>query len=248
MGIEHSVPQVPEVEIDPLERVALTFSGGIDSTVLAYYLLFTFDNIKHITLLPWNYGQAMWKVLDRLYKYHLEELRSRYKAEIEVKVIEIEFPEWMRGGLFESGFVPPYSNPKHHDYSTEQMTYDYCLVPGRNAILMTITAGWCSLNRIQTLFTGHQNQPDEWRHLGSYRHRTEDFGTYFLDRMNLILEVGFPNPVRIEAPWIAQRASKEQIVSIGKRLGINLDMTYSCQFYPECGKCDGCVPRKRILG
>lgn len=44
--------------------------------------------------------------------------------------------------------------------------------------------------------------------------------------------------------------SKREIAKIGKHLGINFDVTYSCYFDPNnpCGVCESCRLRNEALG
>lgn len=230
------------------QRIACTFTGGIESTVLAYKLGAELEGQK-IFLLSCNYGQATWQKTRELAKLHVAKLHARYSTNEFIFVpIKVALPSWSKqGGLFEKGFKPPKADHSI-DYSKQEKTYEYALVDGRNAFLFLNMLSYCSLFQIPVLYTGHQYEKAEWDNYDSYRHRTEDFGPGFLDRMNLLQEVGFKNRVRIEAPFILTRSSKLDVMKQGMKYAIQFKTeTYSCQFMPECGKCDNCICRANAL-
>lgn len=229
------------------KQLAITFTGGMDSTVLAYDICSRLEGFKadEVTLLVCDYGQASFKPSYELITYHTREIRKRYHIDVEFQVLVAQLPNWVGkdAGLFKEGYVP--STPSDViDYSRESRSYDDELVDGRNGFLFLYMLSYCSKNEIPILYTGHQREPSEWANCDAYRHRTEDFGPEFIARMNLLQEVGFRNRVHIAAPFLDYRLSKLDIIRLGKRLNVDLDKTYSCQYYPACGKCDNCTQRE----
>lgn len=222
------------------DEVAVTFTGGIDSTTLAYEL--ADSGVRTLVLLFANYGQANANHSRELLKYHAKKLGAA------AVTVDVGLPPWScNSPLHQPGYVPQRADYSI-DYTEQRKSYDYALIDGRNAFLFLYMLSWCSQHKIPVLYTGHQYEPKEWAELDSYRHRTEDFGPGFIDRMNLLQEVGFRNRVRIEAPFIQRRLSKREIIKLGLSLGIDIkNQTYSCQFYPACGKCDNCICRENAL-
>lgn len=232
------------------KRIAITCTGGIDSTVLAAYLDENIPSDVEINLISCYFGQASWGVTDRLLRkllHRMKDHRNRtvYRYTCDFRFLEADKDHPLR----KVGYKPDVASDKHSfDYNTQQKTYDYAYIDGRNAFMFLHMLSYCSKEKVPLLFTGHQYEIGEWENYDSYRHRTEDFGPMFIDRMNLLQEVGFRNRVRIEAPFIANRSSKKDICRLGMSLGIDLVAdTYSCQFYPECGRCDSCMCRTRVF-
>lgn len=233
------------------QPAAVSFTGGIDSSVLAYWLAANArkKDLPLLHLLVADYGQANFYKSWELAQLHAHKIYNKYRIQTSAQKISVCIPGWSKvGGLFEANFKPPYDSPKDFDYSEQKKTYDYALVDGRNAfIYITMFSSCCNI-KVPTIYTGHQLEPVEWENIDSYRHRTEDFTPMFLDRMNLLQECGFSFRVRLEAPFIVSRMAKIDICRLGISYGVNLrDETYSCQFYPECKICDNCRNRERTF-
>jgi 7-cyano-7-deazaguanine synthase in queuosine biosynthesis len=244
-------------------RVAITFSGGIDSTVLTYYFCEHQDDFKFLSptpsppdlkqdvvLIQMEIGEsANFVVCLRNMNIHLGELRGRYgdRFNFDLVAIKVPMPSWSEKATDTIGYVP-----NRHGDNPNQKTFtelgDDVHIDGRNALIFTWLLSWCSKENTDTLITGHQYEIYEWDELDCYRARTEDVGPAFIDRMNLLSEVGFKKRVRIVAPWLDMRLNKYEIVKAGRQLNIDLEnTTYSCYFYPECGKCGNCIIRKKAL-
>jgi 7-cyano-7-deazaguanine synthase in queuosine biosynthesis len=244
-------------------KVAITISGGIDSTVLAYYLCENDGYVDFLSPTPYppKYKTQIWliqanigeaantKATAPLLDYHRDELTRIYGEKFEFchTHIRVPIPSWSGNSLQQDGFVPD-----RHGDNPDQKTFTELgpkvFIDGRNAMLFTWLLSFCSKEEILTLITGHQYEIYEWDQLDTYRARTEDVGPAFVDRMNLLSEVGFRNRVRIAAPWLDMRLNKYQIVLLGRRLGIDLEgKTYSCYFHPPCGKCGNCIIRQKVL-
>ena len=235
---------------DPRNVVSIAFTGGIDSTALLYAMAGDRRTDK-IYLLTADYGQANAEKSKELAEYHSNQLAGPTLGVCMVDIIGAGKIMPDDHPLATVGYVPADKDAAPDTpYPTEEqkLSYGYAFVEGRNAILFLQMARHCVTRDVRHLFTGHQLEPTEWRDYDSYRHRTEDFGPRFVDRMNLLLEVGFSKPVRIEAPFIAGRFSKEDIVNVALDNGLSpetlIERTYSCQFWPECKKCDNCVNRR----
>jgi 7-cyano-7-deazaguanine synthase in queuosine biosynthesis len=243
--------------------VALTFSGGIDSTVLAYYFCQQDATFRYLSPTPRPPGQkttvhliqadigksANYTAVAALLDHHLIELHKRFGNYFHFipHTLTIPLPLWAETGLQQVGYVPSRHGDNPNDKTFTELGPDVH-IDGRNAMFLLWILSYCAKFKIDTLLTGHQLETYEWDELDCYRARTEDIGVGFVERMNLLTETGFKHRVRIVAPWLDMRLSKYHIVKIGRQLGINLeDHTYSCYFYPECGKCGNCIMRKKAL-
>lgn len=243
--------------------VAITLSGGIDSTVLAYYFCEQQEKFTYLSPTPRNSSTktkvyllqarighaANYRRTRELLDFHWEQLDRRYgnQFEFHYMTFKVKLPKWSKSSVDQEGFIPE----RHKDNLTAKTFTELgpnVFIDGRNAIFHLWLTSYCSKNNIPVLLTGHQLEEYEFDELDSYRARTEDVGPYFIDRMNLLTEVGFKNHVRIVAPWLDMRLSKYHIVKIGRDLGINLeDDTFSCYFFPACGKCGNCIIRQKAL-
>lgn len=228
-------------------KVAVTATGGVESTVLAYEI--ASHRPKELQLLACNYGQATWAKSYELVLNLADNLTQLLSKKVEAVEIPIALPQWEKQNpLLQDGFTP-IGDDRVIDYAKQQRTYQYALIQGRNAFLFLHMLSYCSWRDIPVLYAGYQYELLEWEQLDSFRHRTEDFGSYFLDRINLLQEVGFSKRVRIEAPFVARRLSKYDVMKLGRdTYGIDIERaTYSCQFFPECGKCENCICRETSL-
>lgn len=241
---------------------AVTLTGGLDSTVLAYWILENLDlyekdffhpvppnHIPRCALVSCNYGQKAWKITETCARYHLEELQKRYrhKANIDWTVIDVTLPSWTTtGGLFQEGYQVP-EQKEIVDHHKEERRYADCYSDGLNSILYSWMLAWCSKDKIPLLMCGHQLEVNEWPEIDGYSYRTDDSSPWFLDRMNLQNECGFQNRCRLEAPFSTLRFSKYDLAACAKRLNINLHYTYSCQFVPFCGRCENDIVRRKAF-
>lgn len=225
------------------QKIAIAFTAGVDSTVLSYLLKRRTAKNSDLYLLACDYGQANWKMTNELGKYHARDLPATFVP------LTVVLPEFIStGGLFEHGYKPAKANGPVFDYSEQKMSYEEELVPYRNAFLFLWMMSWCQKNGVTALLTGHQYEDSEWANVESYRHRTEDFGIYFLDRINQLGELGAKKYIRVQAPFLETYMDKKVIVQKGIELGIDLvNETYSCQYMPKCGMCDNCINRERIF-
>lgn len=249
-------------------KVAFTFTGGVDSVVAIYHTLENDGKYKFLTPMdfPPDYktsveliladlgGQANFPIANSLMALHKQALKERYgdKFEFTSTVIEVPMPSWTKDNnpLYKQNYIPPQDGGKT-DYNNVRNHEDLgpgAYVDGRSAMLFTWILSYCSVQKIGLLITGHQYDVQEHDKLDSYRMRQEDVGSGFVDRMNLLNECGFRTRTRIEMPLMSNRLSKYEICKLGIELGIELGKTtYSCLFYPPCGKCGACVIREKAF-
>lgn len=242
--------------------VAIAFTAGIDSTVLAYWLCDEMDKFDkdffhpvpqnhkpELHLLSCNYGQKTWERTRTTAEWHAGELNKRYGDKIFVKsvTLDVALPHWTKkGGLFQENYQVPVQK-EIVDHHADERRYADCYVDGLNCIMYAWMMAYCSDVKISYLLAGHQFEVNEWDNFDGYIYRTDDSTPFFLDRMNLMNECGFMNRCRVEAPFSTMRLSKYDIVSLGQRLKVDWTKTFSCQFEPGCGKCDNCIIRRKAF-
>lgn len=256
------------------EPVAITLTGGIDSTVLAYKLCDEYNAqlAEHYTrnapdatqiqrrsvlfvyadmsINGKSFRQANHSISLELCVLHARKLASAYVKYLDInfKVIPVVLPAWSATGVFESGFMPSENSFLQFDQLSSAEYGQKSHIDGRNTILFMHLMSFCAFQDIPRLITGHQLDAHEWSQLDSLKMRSDDVGPAFIDRINLMGEVGFSKRVRVEAPFINARMSKADIVREGWYRGINFDETYSCYYAPPCGRCQNCCIRTELLG
>jgi len=108
-------------------------------------------------------------------------------------------------------------------------------LPGRNIILLSKAAVFCSMNQIETLAIGVlKGNP------------FPDGSLSFLKRFGEVLSVGLDFPFEVIAPF--SKLSKEAVLERGKKLP--LDLTFSCIAPVEgnhCGECNKCAERMKAF-
>jgi 7-cyano-7-deazaguanine synthase len=211
-----------------MKKAVVLLSGGLDSTVT---LAQAVSQGYCVTPLTIYYGQR-----------HARELKAAkdvvrfYGLERHI-IIDLDLTSFKTSALISRGIDVPERN------STEQIGLDIPLtyVPARNMIFLSIAAGLCESESAERVFIG-ANSLD----YSGY----PDCRPEFFEAFQRVLEVGTKagvegRPIRIEAPIV--HSTKADIVSLGKRLGAPLHLTWSCYKGGEkaCGKCDSCLLRLR---
>ncbi len=205
-------------------------SGGIDSVTTAY--LAKSRTYKEIHILFFDYGQ---RSIDGERKCSLkcaEDLNCDFK---EVNVKEI------------STFSPSLINVKkaHNEMSRENLKdtkkeSENWYVPMRNLIFLSYALAYAEYLDItksekNDIFVGFKNDGKE-----SFPDTTPDF----VESVNEISKVSSKGKYKIIAPLIEK--DKEDIILLGKKLGVDFVNTYSCYISGKihCGTCLACALRK----
>ena len=230
---------------------AVAFTGGIDSVTVCYYLADRFQQLGRknveMTLLYGDMGQCTFEKTYELAGLHRSKLEHLYpEMKFYQNSVQVYLPPYVREcGIFRYGYKPDHNDPEVIDYSDPHKSYEYCFIEGMEAAIFLQLLIYCSHFNIPMLYTGHQNEPDEWENWDSYVHRTQDASPAAMDRYNTMQELGFSRRVRIENPFITYMMSKKEIGALAvEKFGIDIiNTTYSCQFFPPCNKCGGCKMR-----
>jgi len=214
-------------------KIAILATGGIESTLLMHRY-----KDKNPYLISINYGQTVWEHQKRLILHH----KHIFGISSEFVEIKIEFHNWQKGqGLFEKGFVPTEKNPLK---SWNEIPHSGFFIEGRTSIMLLYAMAYCSSENIKELLTGFEYEKDEWNNLRSVKCISDDCSPHFLDTINILALSGFSNVVRVRAPFFEERKDKKATMKECLDRGIDLDMTYSCYFWPgPCGKCENCLLR-----
>lgn len=205
-----------------MKKILHIYSGGLDSTVLLYYLL----SKKYIVeCLGINYGQKHKKELNSA-QYFCKKEKIKYDI-LDLKSI---------GKLFNNNVLTTLSTVPEGHYASENMKKT--VVPNRNMIMLSIAAGMAiDKNFDKISFAGHAGDHTIY----------PDCRPDFVRKMNFTLKSANWNQVSIFAPFIY--IDKTEIVKIGNKLSDELYKTWSCYNGRDlhCGKCGTCVERKEAF-
>jgi 7-cyano-7-deazaguanine synthase len=205
-------------------KVTTIVSGGMDSVTLLYYILSkTSPEDEGVVALSFNYGQKHSKELDRA-KEICKFLKVTHHI-IDLHEVAI---------LLKSSLTVKDQAIPHGHYAEKNMKQT--VVPNRNAIMLSIAYGVAVSNGSKYLAYG--------AHSGDH-FIYPDCRPAFVRALNKTLRLGNEGfgDVSIIAPFKA--ASKSVIVTIGRKLGVPYEKTWSCYegLDRPCLKCGTCVER-----
>lgn len=199
----------------------LILSGGVDSTTLLHYKK---DRIA--LAVSFNYGS----------NHNAKEIDcAKWQCEllgIEHLIIPLDFMEkYFKSSLLMGGDEIPKG-----DYDRENM--NSTVVPFRNGIMLSIACGLAESKGLKhVMMANHGGDHDIY----------PDCRPEFTRAMSDAMEAGTYERINLIDPFT--HISKGDIVSIGKKLGIDYNHTYSCYCGGDkhCGQCGTCRERKQAF-
>ncbi len=205
-----------------MDKVVVTYSGGLDSTTLLYWAAKQFDT----KALTFNYGS----------KHNQRERRAAKKITdlLNIQHTPINLPfinELFESSLLKSGGEIP---DGHYEDSAMRST----VVPFRNGIMLSIAVGYAeSIGANVVYYAAHAGDHAIY----------PDCRKEFLEKINEAGQIGTYLGVEIKDPFIEM--TKKEIVTLGNELGVPFDLTYSCYKGSRlhCGRCGTCVERKEAF-
>lgn len=154
------------------------------------------------------------------------------KLNIKHIIIPIKFiGQYFKSSLLDGADAIPNGN-----YDEESMKST--VVPFRNGIMLSIACGLAESNGLKKVLIAN--------HFGDHSIYPDCRAT-FIESMNEAMAYGTYNNVNVCAPYTG--ITKTDIAKIGKKLGIDYALTYSCYKggAKHCGICGTCVERKQAL-
>ncbi len=205
-------------------------SGGLDSVVTAYYVK---KKLKYnnLTILFFNYGQRTLKMERKSSEYFSKKLKAEF-VEVKLPLIKETF-----GDLLNEKKALKISKEDLKDTKKESLKW---YVPNRNLIFLSYAMSLAESLDLrgegrQDIFVGFKNEGNE-----SFPDTTIEF----VSQVNKLRDIASEKKFDVLAPLIMK--DKEDIVLLGKKLGVDLGKTWSCYVGDEkqCGECLACALRK----
>jgi len=206
-----------------MSKTVVLLSGGMDSTVLAYYLKSRGDELRAISF---DYGQR-----------HARELAC---ARDQASLLGIPY---CRVDLHSLAQVLPGSSQT--DRSIEVPTGHYTqenmkatVVPNRNMILLAVAIGHAIAYGCDSVaYAAHAGDHAIY----------PDCRPVFADAMQAAALLCDYKMIELERPFIFK--TKADIVTIGCKLEVNFERTWSCYAGEDrhCGQCGTCVERREAF-
>ncbi len=208
-------------------------SGGLDSVITAHYVK---NQLKYsdLIILFFNYGQKSIKQEIKLSKTCARDLNAKF-VEINLKWLS----QISNSLINKKGKGKKLTKKDLKDTKKESEKF---YVPCRNTVFLVNALAlaesiFIESKKINDIFVGFKCEGRE-----SYPDTTQKF----IDAMNNLGKVGCSTKFQIKAPLI--KKDKEDIVKLGKKLGINFKKTFSC-YIPNkgkhCGDCLACKLRQQ---
>ena len=201
----------------------LTFSGGLDSTVLLYHLLAEGQEVAALSV---DYGQR-----HRVELNHA--LRIADEVGIRHETADLSAVTRFLGGSSQTD--ESVDVPLGH-YTDESMKQT--VVPNRNMIMLSIAAGWAiSLKAGQVAYAAHSGDHTIY----------PDCRVEFARALDGAIRLADWHEVELVFPFAEM--SKADIVRRGSELTVPFASTWSCYQGDQvhCGACGTCVERREAF-
>ena len=203
-------------------KSVICFSGGMDSTVLLYSAIRTFDQVLALSFF---YGQRHNKEL-----VHATEIAKLHTNVIH-KIIDVSF---FKDIASKSALTnPDIAVAKARDVIGDPQTVNY--VPFRNMMVLSIACAAAeSIDATSVQYGAAQADS-----VAGYW----DGSVEFLDSINEVTILNRRSKIKIEAPLIEK--SKTDIIRWGTELSVPFEKTWTCYEGAElsCGTCPACSLR-----
>ena len=209
------------------KKAVILLSGGLDSATVAAQAIA--DGYKAIAL-SFRYGQ----------RHERELLAARQVAEaLNIRdhfIVDVNLAQWGGSALTDTSIAMPIEGVQVGEIP---ITY----VPGRNTVFIAIALSLAEAKGAEAIYLGI-NAVD----YSGYPDCRPDYLKAFQKLAALSSKVGVEgNAPKLVAPLVMD--SKTDIVRRARRLGVPIDLTWSCYQGGElpCGVCDSCRIRNQAL-
>lgn len=201
-----------------MQKAVVILSGGMDSTTLLYEVI---ENNFEVYALSFNYNQKHKKEL-------IQAKKTCKKLNIPHKIMDLS----VLNDLAPSSLTrDDWEVPEGH-YADENMKET--VVPNRNMVMISLATSYAIGIDAEFLFYGaHSGDHDIY----------PDCRSEFVEKLKEAISVCDWSDIELQAPYLD--FDKGDIAKIGKDLGVDYSLTWTCYKGKEkaCGKCGACVER-----
>lgn len=207
-----------------MKKVVLCYSGGLDSTVLLYYLR---EQGYSVHCLSVNYGQRHRKEL-----VSAQTLTGPKNLGLPHRILDLSSLREVMGNSSQTDESVPVPEGHYEEESMKQT-----VVPNRNMVLLSLAGAWAvSLKAEGVAYAAHSGDHAVY----------PDCRPEFTEAMEDALRLCDWHPVKLLRPFLYPTPmSKADIVKLGVQLKVPLEHSWSCYKGGEkhCGRCSTCVER-----
>ena len=215
------------------KKIVISFSGGMDSSVL---LAMAADrDYSDIHLLSFDYGQRHKRELGCI-DLQTSNIKKKYEKvkpiTITTKTLDVSYIKSIanKSSLTNTDI----DNPKIKEMAGDAQPVSY--VPFRNTMFLSIACAYAETNECDTVWYGAA-QADS---LAGYWDGSQEF----IQSVNGLVSLNRKSKIKIEAPLITM--SKKDIVLEGIRLGVPFINTWTCYSNREDGLADADTPSSSL--
>lgn len=204
-----------------MKDTVLILSGGMDSTTLLY------DYAQRISLaVSFDYGS----------NHNAREIEMARKNCLKLDIEHLVIPLSFMGQYFKSSLLEGADAIPSGNYDDENMKST--VVPFRNGIMLAVAAGLAESRGLKHVMMANH---------GGDHSIYPDCRPEFARAMSEAIKLGTYPGITLLCPYV--NLTKAEIASIGKRLGLDYSLTYSCYRGGEnhCGTCGTCTERKQAM-
>ena len=212
-----------------MKKAISILSGGLDCCVATT----VFNKEYEIHAITFNYGQKAFKQELKSSKEICEKMGWTHE------VIELPWLENIsNSSLNTTEEIPEVEISDLDNFKKSSETAKNVWVPARNTVFTSIALSYAESIGAKIIIVG-------WN--GEEGTTFPDNSEEYLNEFNELINVGSPNKIKIEAPAI--KLNKEEIVTLGIKVGAPMELSYSCYKGndKQCGVCESCMRRKRAF-
>lgn len=212
-----------------MKKAISVLSGGLDCTVATSVYAKDYE----IHAITFNYGQKAFKRELKAAKEICKKMNWTH---------EVVNLEWLskisNSSLNTSEEIPEVSLEDLDDLNKSSESANSVWVPARNMVFTSIAVSYAESIGADMIIVGWDAEEAA---------TFPDNSKEFLEAFNILIDVGSPEKIKIEAPAID--LNKEEIVRLGLEVGAPMELSYSCYKGTEkqCGVCESCMRRKRAF-
>lgn len=199
----------------------IVLSGGMDSVTLLHQ-----EKERIALAVSFDYGS----------NHNAREIECAWKQCELLGIEHISIPLDFMGKYFRSSLLSGADAIPEGHYADENMKST--VVPFRNGIMLSVACGMAESRDLKHVMIANH---------GGDHAIYPDCRSGFIDAMSQAMREGTYEGVDIIAPFT--HITKGEIAKIGKKLGVDYGLTYSCYKGGEkhCGVCGTCVERREAM-